>query len=189
MTEKKLTQFVVFARFVRRYLHDYGGVRAIVGSPFFVASLVMSLISYDVTRQEGWRAIALQTIPNLLGFSLGTYALLFTLISKRIKSALKAVKNSKGVSYLDEMNATFLHFIFVQVVAFAWAYVGQSSLLTSMYEATTNRSSSEENFNVMIYFRFIGNVVGVTLFLYAVLLVISASLKVYRIARIIDPDD
>lgn len=189
MKERKSSQIVVFGRFVRKYVHDYGGYRAILGSPLFLSALAMAMISFDITRQEVWRATAVQTIPNLLGFSLGTYALLFTLISKPIKSALRAVKNNRDVTYLDEMNATFLHFIFVQIIAFCWAYVGQSSIGTIIYNGAMSMYPTSCRIDLMPVFRVVGNIIGVTLFLYALLLVIAASLTVYRIARILDPDD
>jgi len=42
---------------------------------------------------------------------------------------LKAVKNDRGVSYLEEVNATFFHFIMVQVITLLWAFIYRGTAL------------------------------------------------------------
>jgi hypothetical protein len=182
----KPSQAVVFSRFMRRYFHDYGGLAAVLGSPLFLASVLISGLSYRSWITNSWTSLVESVIPNLLGFSLGTYALLFSLISPRIRLALRTLKNQNDVRYLDEMNATFLHFIIVQIICFLWSFLYKQSLFYDLSQIIANIAPSP--WNLFPYMAAMGGFMGVSLLIYSVLLVIGSSLTVYRIARIIDPD-
>src|SRR3546814_18859711 len=54
---------------------------------------------------------------------------LVSLITNRLKRALRAVKNNRNVTALDEVNATFFHFILVQVIALIWATLYDAAAL------------------------------------------------------------
>ena len=130
--DPKPSQIQTFRRHCRKYFRDYGGWPAVLGSPFLIMAFAMTTISYGSWNDEKWTDDVIQVIPNLLGFSLGTYALLFSLISNPIKNALKKLKNRNGVPYIDELNATFFHFILMQVSAFVWAYLYKQTALTDL---------------------------------------------------------
>lgn len=183
---RKRTQIETFWRICRKYFDDYGGSRAVFASPFFIIAILIALLSYRSWNGSRWTDDVFQVIPNLLGFSLGTYALLFSLMSNPIKNALKKLKNHRGVFYIDELNATFLHFIFMQVASFIWAYLYRQSAITDLHDFLKNQSLCSWDF--MPFLRLFGSFVGLCLFIYAFLLTVAASLAVYRIARISDPD-
>ncbi|ARQ11023.1 hypothetical protein NXC12_CH03030 [Rhizobium etli] len=182
-----LNQFVAFHRSVRRYFKGYGGWGAVFGSPIFLISLAITSISYSDWIEAKWVSKSFDIIPNLLGFSLGTYAILFSLMTNRLKRALRAVKNSAGVNYLEEINATFLHFIFVQILCLMWAFLFDG---TVFYDAA--RSMVSYYSGSMTIFRtlmLVGSFTGYLLLIYSVLLMLAAALAVYRIASITDPAD
>lgn len=157
------------------------------GSPLGVIAILISTVSYKSWISPDWPALTISIIPNLLGFSLGTYALLFSLISPRVRLALRSVKNSRDVSYFDEMNSTFLHFIFVQVGAMCWAILYSQSLFYDISLLIAKIMPSE--YNLFPWIAAAGGFFGFLLLLYSILLVVGSSLTVYRIARIKDPED
>lgn len=158
-----------------------------VGSPLGVIAIIISVVSYKSWLRPDWPSLTISIIPNLLGFSLGTYARLFSLISPRVRLALRSVKNSRSISYFDEMNATFLHFIFVQVGAMCWAVLYSQSLF---YDASLLIAKiMPSKYNLFPWLAATGGFFGFLLLLYSILLVIGSSLTVYRIARIKDPED
>ena len=170
---------------IRRYFHAYGGWGTVFRSPLFLLSLTLSLISYRNWINDHWSNLAQSILPNLLGFSLGTYALLFSLMTSRLKRALKAVKNDRDVTYLDEINATFFHFIFIQVIAIIWSFAYQGTLLYDIFRWLANGSAS-----VMMRFfilQCLGGIIGMTLLLYSITLVVGSALAIYRLALIVDP--
>ena len=181
------SQFKPFISRIRRYLSAYGGWEAIFRSPLFLISLALTAIGYANWLNDQWSSVSQALIPNLLGFSLGTYAILFSLMTSRLKRALKSVRNDRGTSYLDEINATFFHFIFIQVSALLWAFVYRGTALRdALTEAATHWDGA------LCLFRFlyvIGGFMGHLLLIYSIALIIGAALAVYRLALIVDPTD
>lgn len=182
------SQFKPFASRIKRYFHAYGGWRAIFCSPLFLLASAIAIASYDNwLHSDSWPTLSQSLIPNLLGFSLGTYAILFSLMTGRLKRALKAVKNDCGVSFLDEINATFFHFIFVQVAALLWAFLYQGTALFDL--AQTIKTQWPVSEMVFRYMQILGGCVGYILLIYSISLIIAAALAVYRLALIVDPHD
>jgi hypothetical protein len=119
-------------QWLRRYGRSYGGVRGVLTSPFFGVALLITAASYSLWQEPEWVGKAETLVPSLLGFSLGTYAILFGIMSGRLKGALRHVKSPDGISYLERINAIFFHFIFVQVVCLMWAFLYQGNWLADL---------------------------------------------------------
>lgn len=183
----KRSQYFTLQRHLRKYLRDYGGAKAILLSPFFCFSVISSALSYSSISTAEWAQSALSVLPNLLGFSLGTYALLFSLMSPRLKRALKTVSNNAGIPYIDEINATFLHFIIVQIVCIIWSFLYQQTLLFDIFNMLGSpKICSTPIFDIC---RYVGGFIGCILFIYSLSLVVGSSLAVYRLARLVEPSE
>jgi hypothetical protein len=180
-------QFAPFRSRLKRYFVAYGGWRAVFGSPLFLFSCAVTGLSYANWRDDGWSALSQSLIPSILGFSLGTYAILFSLITNRIKRALRAAQNTQGVSALEEINATFFHFILVQVIALIWAFLFRGSALVDFAHFASSRVPSA--IAIFESVRIIGSALGFLLLIYSVTLIVAAALAVYRLALITDPGD
>ncbi|MER8458538.1 hypothetical protein NKJ87_17745 [Mesorhizobium sp. M0027] len=105
----------------------------------------------------------------------------------RLKGALRQVNAPNGVSYLEAINATFFHFIFVQVLSLIWAFLFQGTWLfdlVRLFEKTC--PSIEAVFHISSR---IGSFIGCFLLVYSILLMIAAALAVYRLAMIKDPSE
>jgi hypothetical protein len=83
------------------------------------------------------------------------------------------------------MNATFLHFIFMQTSALVWAFLYKQTLLTDLSAIIEPSWPSVKH--VYIALQVTGSFVGALVFVYSLVLVVAASITVYRIARIVDP--
>lgn len=180
-----LDQFKALQKTLLAYFAAYGGWRAILYSPLFLLAFVITIASYSSWLSARWVTDAQTTIPNLLGFSLGTYAMLFSLMTNRIRSALRQTKNDVGISNLLMINATFLHFIFVQVVALTWAYVFNGTALYDLFNLVKiSHPLSSTIFSVLYV---VGSFLGNLLFIYSIMLIFGAAMIVYRLAQIRDP--
>jgi len=178
-----LSQFGPLFNRLGRYFHAYGGVRGVVLSPFFILALAITGTSYNKWLSEEWIATAQSLLPNLLGFSLGTYSILFSLLTGRIRRAMRAMINENGVSRLEELNASFFHFIFVQVIALTWAFVYSGTALTDLLPLIPCLDADL----TLAILRIGGSFVGYVLLVYSFLLIVGASMAVYRLAMINDP--
>jgi hypothetical protein len=179
-----MQQTRTFINLIRRYFAQYGGWSGVLLSPFFLLAAIITCISYATWIDAKWPSMSQGLIPNLLGFSLGTYAILFSIMTGRLKRALREKTNPKGVPYLFEMNATFFHFIFVQVLALLWALLFNGTLLYDVAMGLGGKATLCV-FNAL---RLIGSAAGFFLLVYAFLLTLAAALVVYRLAGIYDPN-
>lgn len=176
-------QWSAFCKVMKRYFHDYGGVRGVLASPIFFISLIITLINYSQWWTEAkWISKSKSLIPSLLGFSLGTYAVLFSLISSKLRETLAEVKSNNGVSYLASVNATFIHFIIIQVVALSWAFLYEGTLLRDVFKIINGICSYADI--VFVLLSLAGSFIGYLLLVYSFLLTIAASIAVYRLALI-----
>jgi hypothetical protein len=183
--QKKGT-FQTFTRVLERYFSDYGGWTSLWHSPFVRLSFILNCALYSLWLECKWPELSMTVLPNLLGFSLGVYALLFSLMSPRLRKALKALPNSSGISYLREVNATFFHFILVQVIGIIWAIGFRQSLLVDLFSKTLNWHPGAEK--ALWGLSMVGSFCGAFLLIYSILLIVAASLAVFRLARI-DPGE
>lgn len=182
------SQIKPFASRLRRYFRAYGGWSAIFRSPMFLLAVALTVLGYgNWFDDDKWSSLSQSLIPSLLGFSLGTYTILFSLMTGRLKRALKAVKNESGVTFLDEINATFFHFIFVQVAALLWAFLYQGTMLFDIMQiAKSYWTCAPSAFRVA---QALGGAAGYTLLVYSISLIVASALAVYRLALIVDPAD
>ncbi|WP_408589621.1 hypothetical protein [Novosphingobium sp.] len=180
-----MSQFKAFRGRLKRYFTAYGGWTAVLSSPLFLMSVALSAIGYSEWMQDKWSLLTQSLLPNLLGFSLGTYSILFGLLTGRMRAALKTKKNASEISYLDEINATFFHFIFVQVIALLWAIIYNGSLLHDLAHAAPQCFPFA--LTLYGYAAKIGGFIGYGLLIYSISLAIASALVVYRLASIVDP--
>ncbi|MDX8436592.1 hypothetical protein RFN25_24510 [Mesorhizobium abyssinicae] len=156
-------------------------------SPFFGLAVIFSGLNYSQWVDPSWIGKVEALIPSLLGFSLGTYVILFSIMSGRLKGALHQVKSPQGVSYLEAINATFFHFIFVQVLALTWAFLFQGTWLFDLVHVL--KKPYPWTGDVFKVVSLAGSFVGCFLLVYSILLMIAAALAVYRLALIKDPGE
>ena len=179
------TKWKIFVSRLRKYLKNYGGWSEVFASPFFNLALILSFLNFQLWQSD-WVRLSQSLIPSMLGFSLGTYAILFSIISVKLKRALKEVKNERGIPYLHEMNATFFHFIFVQVLCVTVSFLHTGTSLHSVLTAVVGPSSDLND--VFWLGRMISGLVGSTLVFYSLFLAIAAAMIVYRLATIVEPE-
>lgn len=118
-------------KIIKRYWERYGGCWALITSPYFHASILVSLVSANAWINEGWQEIVINVMPNLLGFSLGGYAIFLAFTDHKFLSILK--KDGNDDSPYMVVNASFAHFIVVQVLALLYALVSSSLVWAHVY--------------------------------------------------------
>lgn len=180
-----MSQFKAFRGRLRRYFAGYGGWKAVFSSPLFLMSCAFAAIGYNTWLTDRWSTLTETLLPSILGFSIGTYSILFGLLTSRMRAALKAKKSHGEISYLEEFNATFFHFIFVQVIALLWAIIYNGSLLHDLAYAAPKCFTSA--LTIYLYAARLGGFIGYGLLIYSISLAIASALVVYRLASIVDP--
>jgi hypothetical protein len=180
-------QWKTFFRFIGRYSRSYGGICNAISSPFFGIAFIVSALNYATWADPSWTGKVESLIPSLLGFSLGTYAILFSIIGSRLKGALRQTKTQHGVDNLEALNATFFHFIFVQVFTLIWAFLYQGNWWADLID--TFKSRWEWLSQVHYWTSKTGAFFGYLLLVYSITLMVAAAIAVYRLAMIRDPNE
>ncbi len=124
---------------IRRYFAAYGGWRAVIFSPYLQISAIISIICLEVwVEGTRWREIILQVMPNLLGFSIGSFAILFSAFQGKIGPFMFQKDDGDEFSPAEELSATFMHFIFVQTLALLMGIIVYSGLGSMLVKAFFN---------------------------------------------------
>lgn len=74
-------------------------------------TIPISALGYSHWLSYDWVALSQSLIPSLLGFSQGTYSILFSIITVRLRKYMAETPGKSGASTLQQVNATFFHFI------------------------------------------------------------------------------
>ena len=166
---------------LRCYWTDYGGWGEFLTSPLVHISALIASTSYSVWSKGNWTELPLSLLPNLLGFSLGAYALIFSLANESLLAALNRTSADGSPPLLRMINATFLHFILVQTAAIIFALANKSSLAIDFVGWLPLHDEVAESIQRLL--RLTAAAVGYWLTTYAVVLLVAAALAAYRLAN------
>ena len=109
-----------------RYWANFGGVKALFKSAYFWSALVLCILLWPSWTQFGWWNGVLEYVPNLLGFSLGGFALWMAIgDGKFIKFLAEEISPNDTTPFCD-INTTFVHFLVLQVLAIIVALVNKT---------------------------------------------------------------
>ena len=176
--------YVGVARIFKRYWNTYGGFSALRVSFYLhvaVALLVLTVNTWIAptclvgSSCNAWWDQSLSILPNLLGFTLGGFAIFIGFGDEKFKNQLAAPEHdpSKPTIYLS-LCATFVHFITVQVLALVVAIVAKSWWFYASWMDPLR--------DVLPWLNAFAGAVGYGLFLYALTSVLAATMHVFRIA-------
>lgn len=172
------------------YWTAYGGLWALLRSPYLhLAALVLALtwntwwaprcgVSGDCTA---WWDQTISVLPNLLGFTLGGFAIFIGFGDEKFRSLLADPDPGQPVDANALPNlyiglcASFVHFIVVQAIALLYAVVAKSWWFYAPFMDPVR--------DWLPVMNAIAGGIGYGLFLYALTCVLAATMHVFRIAK------
>jgi len=100
-----------------RYWSAYGGLKALVRSPYLHLALLILLITAPYWLSSPWWTQPLSIIPNLLGFSLGGLAMLLSFGNAEFQKFIteKGEESNSDPTAFIEVSASFVHFMLLQL--------------------------------------------------------------------------
>lgn len=160
-----------------RYWRAYGGLSAMLRSPYLHGALLLLVLTANTWLHLAWWDSVVDALPNLLGFTLGGFAIFIGFGDESFRAVLSepdSEDDPKKATIYVSLCATFVHFIVVQISALIFALVAGS---LNFY------SPLVDGFRYWIE---LGNIlagaVGYLLYLYALTSVLAATMHVFRIA-------
>lgn len=148
------------------YLRSYGGVGSCVRSPYLHIAAIISLAAYPIWLQKlsfAWFDLTISILPNILGFTLGGYAILLAFGDENFRKLISGRDTDGKPSPFMVLNGTFIHFILVQSASILLALVGKAwdittgtfaliGLLALVYSITTAIAAALAVLNVSEWF-------------------------------------
>jgi hypothetical protein len=96
---------------LRQYFGAYGGWKNVLVSPYLHVAAMLAILTPGIWARPGWWDIPLGVLPNVIGFTLGGYAILIAFGDERFKTLLTTPSNQHPASAFLAINATFVHFL------------------------------------------------------------------------------
>lgn len=173
------------ASIFRRYWEAYGGLRSLCRSPYLHLAVVLLALTFKVWVEPtcqaggscvGWWDQSLSTLPNLLGFTLGGFAIFIGFSDEKFRQQLvDPGSDPTAPSDYLQLCATFVHFILVQVFALLFAIVAKAWWFYAEWMEPVR--------DLLPWMNMAAGAVGYGLFLYAITSVLAATMHVFRIAN------
>lgn len=164
--QKRFRQYRGVLKNLHNYWKLYGGFSALVTSPFLHISIVLSAIAFKAWSGEpetAWYDLIISVLPNVLGFTLGGYAILLA-FGDSLLEALMGMDKDGNPSPFMTLNSSIVHFMIVQVVSLLFAIVAKPF---------------QVNTGVIAAF-------GFTCFLYAILTTLAAIMALFQFVGWLD---
>lgn len=145
----------------------YGGWKALLSSPYFYGAVLLTAACRSLWSQPEWWNISYALLPSLIGFLIAAFALILATGDDRFKRIVANTSKNDPHSALDDLAASFLHFIVIQIFALVFALIA-------------NASSSRDHFDT---FSTMLGAFGFFLLAYSIACGLSAVLKIFLLAR------
>ncbi|UNH31845.1 hypothetical protein [Moellerella wisconsensis] len=155
-------------KIIRKYWSIYGGFSALFRSSYFWLGLATTALLFPAWSKQGWWGDVLSLLPNLLGFSLGGFAILLAVGDDGFKKLIAGTENGESSPYMDACTA-FVHFIFLQIIALLIALIAKaySSILPEYLPKVSLVTMSA---------------IGYFIFIYSIYCTLAAVFAIFRVA-------
>lgn len=111
---------------LKRYWSTYGGFKAVLKSWYFRIAVVITFMLYPQWSSPNWWDDVLSIMPNLLGFSLGGYAMWIAIGDDDFRKLISGEDPDGKPSPYMEVNSAFVHFIVLQMLSMLLALIAKA---------------------------------------------------------------
>lgn len=171
-----------------RYWKAYGGWESVFKSSYFYCSVLLTLISFGIWSRAAWYEIPISVLPNILGFSLGGYAIWLALGDQKFYEKVTGKSQDSVESPFMKINSAFVHFIVLQIIALIFALVFKAHFFDNLPQFIQSQLVKWiPNFaEIVHYLNLVFSGIGYLLFIYAIFAAFAATMAIFRIAGWLD---
>lgn len=159
-----------------RYWEAYGGSSTLVRSPYLHLAALLLALTWGTWSAPFWWDQVLAVVPNVLGFTLGGFAMFLGFGDEKFRAMLAEPDEGAPAkpSIYVSLCAAFVHFIVVQVIALLLALLAKSWWFPFPWPDWAAEWLS--------WLNLAGGAIGYGMFLYAATSVLAATMSVFRVA-------
>lgn len=167
-----------------KFWEAYGGFRALFKSPFLWFAFIFSVILFPVGLDSKWVSYSQNIFPDLLGFTLGGFAIFVSFGNEKFVSLLTGPDDDGKPSPLLSISASFAFFIFCQIFVLIYSIAFEFfPRLASLIPSFPSRELFLQGVEVLLSF------VGAFLTIYALTLAFAATHSIFRLVCLFDVFD
>ena len=168
----------------KMYWEAYGGYHAFWASYYCLISLVITLLcAHTWLNNEKWVDIPLSTLPSLLGFTLAGYSIWLSVGNEKLKILLAKKKSEEEYSSFMKINASFIHFIILQILALICAIILKfNSVSFIIYRSEIYISFYLDFYLLIDYITYSFKAISFFIYIYSIMTMLAAVLGIFRIA-------
>ncbi|ELH7950710.1 hypothetical protein Q9F39_002192 [Vibrio fluvialis] len=157
----------------REYWLAYGGWTALFSSRYLWMAFALNLLMFNswYPIDSKWFQQVISVIPSVLGFTLGGFAMWVAIGDERFKSLIAGTDEDDETSPYMEVNATFTHFVLLQLLSLILAIIA-SSFSDTVVSCTYLAIGAQ----IYSFFSYL-------VFIYALLTAIAAVLAILKVAK------
>lgn len=176
---------------ISTYWKAYGRWNAVIRSKYFWVSILVTFLcsSFWINNPE-WSTTPLSGLPSLLGFALGGYGVWLSVGNPKLKQLLSlSVEEGKEHSDFLVINATFVHFILLQIIAYIYLLILNANSLGHFISWWKNTYPANFPYcfnSFFIIFKYVANGLGFFIFIYSIMAMLAAAFAIFNIAIITD---
>lgn len=153
----------------------YGGLKGLLCSPYFWSSAAATVvIQCFAVENWKWYTTSLAVLPNLLGFSLGGYAVLLAFGDGRFLDAMRGPEPDEEYSPYLQASASLAWFVLAQILAL---------IVSVFFEFTVSTPRPGSAWETL---QGVGFFLGCWLFVYSMFLSLAATLSIFFLSRMYD---
>lgn len=145
---------------LKDYFKAYGGLTALIKSPYVRYSLILSILLNFGSEKEKWVELTTNMLPNIVGFCIAAYAILMSVNNEKFIKILSDKYNDETPPFLS-LSASFCHFVIIQMITIVYAAL----------------------FSIFEFKNFLLNLIGLFLFSYSLMLVFATTLMIFSISK------
>jgi hypothetical protein len=162
-----------------------GGWSAAWRSGDFRVSIIVTLLCFKFWSDDLWWDQVISVLPNLLGFTLGGFAIFLGFGSESFKTMLSDDDEMRS-PYIS-VSASFLVFVLFQVMALLYAFVAKAThfnLAAAALKAKMDLPPVVIHVdNWLITLEPYASGLGYFLFVYSLIFTLRASMRIFRLSR------
>lgn len=171
-------------KIVRRYWKEYGGWKAVLLSPYFHISAILTFLTSQYWLTQPWWEVSLSVLPNIIGFAVGGYAIWMGFGDENFRQRISQRSPLDGSSPYLTVSAAFAHFVVVQLLALLIALFAKASQcsmplphwISTMVASLGFSTRLEEVLRPLFYG------IGFLMLCYALMTAFAATFAIFRVS-------
>lgn len=153
-----------------------------LSSKFLWLSILISILLYPRWSQPNWWDDVLSIMPNLLGFSLGGFAMWIAIGDDEFRSLIAGEDETDDIEPISpymEVNAAFVHFIILQLLSIILALFAK----TYYFVLDTHTPYYETIVKTLPYIITPSYFIAYTIFIYAIFSGLASTFALLRVSK------